>query len=792
MSQQLITREPVPYYLDRAPSPRESDFVQIGDVLRALGVLWRHKLLVLLFTLIGVAAGKQWYDRTEPLFESTAQVLVVQKRQTAISEGMTRPSYLQDGSPIHVRILKSPMFAERVCERERVRELPSLAGMTNPVHGVVTSLSVSPETEDTPGSISSVLKLSFDSTHPEDARIILEEVITTYEEYLHETTQNVNDDALSLMMRKSKEVEAHLKTLQDEYQEFRRTARLTSLPDEERREGIETRRLELEIRRAELEGQISAMEQAVAEDRNQEFLVGMMTEFVKKDDASRSSVFEQQLLSLVLKEQELLEDYGPGHPKVRNIREQLKRTRSMTSERMKLLGLNPGTTVSREVITNFIDSLKHELLNVSTAEVSLTNLAGEMHETATERADYNVRDQQFTSDIERAKHFYETLMTQMQGVNFSRDLTGYTTSLLAPATSAVQVAPRTLFVLGVPSFLGMLFGMLFAYVIEFFDKTFRDSNDVSRRLQSVVIGHIPRLPKGRRHLGRRGVAEGSLSDPTLCTYFRPASYEAEAYRSVRTSLYFCNGSGLTRVVQITSPNSGDGKSTLVANLGVSIAQSGQRTLLIDADLRSSRLHNIFGVSATEGLSSVISGTAEIQDAIVQTQIPGLSVLPAGPRPHNPSELLTSPRFKHLLDALRDAYDFVLIDTPPLLAVTDPAVVAPRVDGVLLTIRISKNGRPRAERAREILGMLGARVLGVVINAVDQGTDSDRFYGSPNPSDSGDRYYQEDDGIGDRTSEPFALVSGKIPEKSFSVDRFDESNGRAVHTLPLAKGDETDH
>src|SRR5262249_3549316 len=138
-----------------------------------------------------------------------------------------------------------------------------------------------------------------------------------------------------------------------------------------------------------------------------------------------------------------------------------------------------------------------------------------------------------------------------------------------------------------------------------------------------------------------------------------------------------------KVIQVTSPNKGDGKSLLIANLAVSIAQSGKRVLLIDADCRRPRQHKVFNVRAESGLASVIGGMDDLPAAVVATAVPGLWLLPCGPVPPNPAELLTSPRFKHLLDEMREQYDFVLVDTPPLLAVTDPCVVAPRVDGLFL-------------------------------------------------------------------------------------------------------------
>ena len=187
---------------------------------------------------------------------------------------------------------------------------------------------------------------------------------------------------------------------------------------------------------------------------------------------------------------------------------------------------------------------------------------------------------------------------------------------------------------------------------------------------------------------------------------------------MRTALYFSTQGGGHNLIQVTSPDMGDGKSTLAANLAISIAQSGKRVVLVDADLRRPRLHKMLGLPANlTGLGLVIAGQAASADAVQETAVPGLSVLPCGPLPPNPAELLTSPRFKEVLDELRARYDFVLVDTPPLLAVTDPCVVAPRVDGVVLTMRMSKKSRPKAERAREILTTLGVNVLGVVVNGV---------------------------------------------------------------------------
>jgi capsular exopolysaccharide synthesis family protein len=138
---------------------------------------------------------------------------------------------------------------------------------------------------------------------------------------------------------------------------------------------------------------------------------------------------------------------------------------------------------------------------------------------------------------------------------------------------------------------------------------------------------------------------------------------------------------------------------------------------VDGDLRRPRVHGLFGVQTEVGLGQVIMGEAPVSAAVVPSGIDGLSLMTCGPRPDNPAELLTQPRFEQVLAELRGQFDFVIMDTPPLLAVTDPAVVVSRMDAVFLVVRLSRNGRPAAERAREILRTLRANVLGVVVNGV---------------------------------------------------------------------------
>jgi capsular exopolysaccharide synthesis family protein len=225
-------------------------------------------------------------------------------------------------------------------------------------------------------------------------------------------------------------------------------------------------------------------------------------------------------------------------------------------------------------------------------------------------------------------------------------------------------------------------------------------------------------------------------DASILAVHQPTSLEAEAIRGLRTALYFGSPDKQVHVVQLTSPLANDGKSVLSANLAVSMAQSGKRVLLIDADLRQQRIAQLLGVSTDGGLSRVIAGDEELPDAVQSTAVSNLFVLPSGPIPPNPAELLASARFAQLIEVTRGQYDFVIIDSPPVLAVNDPLSIAPHVDGLVVVVRLTKNSRPAAERCRDMIRKAGIRTLGVVVNGLPRDPSSADFvysgYGSIRP------------------------------------------------------------
>ncbi|MBB6638154.1 polysaccharide biosynthesis tyrosine autokinase [Cohnella thailandensis] len=220
----------------------------------------------------------------------------------------------------------------------------------------------------------------------------------------------------------------------------------------------------------------------------------------------------------------------------------------------------------------------------------------------------------------------------------------------------------------------------------------------------------------------------------LVTEADPKSPVSESYRTLRTNIDFSSIDGQMQVLMVTSAGPGEGKSTTIGNLAVAYAQSERKVVLIDADLRKPTEHYTFQISNRIGLSSVLSNQAELGQAIQDTHIPYLSVIPSGPIPPNPAEMLASQRMSKVLEELKQQFDVILIDAPPVLAVTDAQLLSTRCDGVILVMDYGKVKKDVALKSKSLLDKVGAKVLGVVLNNVKRKKNEGYYYyyyGSPN-------------------------------------------------------------
>jgi capsular exopolysaccharide synthesis family protein len=229
-------------------------------------------------------------------------------------------------------------------------------------------------------------------------------------------------------------------------------------------------------------------------------------------------------------------------------------------------------------------------------------------------------------------------------------------------------------------------------------------------------------------MARKERKENRTNPVSLITLVDPSSPVSEQYRTIRTNIQFASSVDYKlQTLVVTSSGPSEGKSTTSANLAVVFAKSGQKVLLVDADMRKPTVFKTFQLTNEIGLSTVLSTSKNIDEAAQKTSIENLSVLTSGPKPPNPSELLGSMRMDQVIKEARNLYDIVIFDMPPIVAVTDAQIMASKVDGTLLVVRENVTKKESVTKAKELLHLVNARVLGVVYNGAEQSKDQGYYY-----------------------------------------------------------------
>ena len=424
--------------------------------------------------------------------------------------------------------------------------------------------------------------------------------------------------------------------------------------------------------------------------------------------------------------------FGPSYPKLTQLNNQLKEIDSQIQAEMK--------KIASKVRGQYATALQRENMLRDAFEKQKQE-ANKLNESAIE---YTL----LKRDVETNRQLYEGLLQKLKEAGVSAGLKSNNFRIVdsaRPPTGPIEPnIPRNLMFAVV---LGLASGVGLAFLLEGLDNTVRTTDQAQMISGLASLGMIPLGSKSAREgpNGRRLVIASSKEAVELVAKVRPQSQMAESYRALRTSLLLSNLGAPPKVIMVTSALPQEGKTTTSINCAVVLAQKkDSRVLLIDADLRRPSIHKKLGMDPGNGLSKLLTDSeTNLDDVITSTTVlPNLFVLPAGKTPPNPAELLASSNMRDLLADLREKYDHIVIDTPPSLSVTDAVVLSPRADAVVLVIRSGQTTKQALRRSRDILTQVNAKVVGVLLNAVDLSSPDYYYYYEYQSKYA--RYYRDED------------------------------------------------
>ncbi|MFH1269167.1 MAG: polysaccharide biosynthesis tyrosine autokinase [Planctomycetota bacterium] len=694
-------------------------------------IILQHKWLITLASFVGAGLGYLYCLMQTPIYESSAQVLVTNTKGSSFPvRGINSTTRLyEDNVATYSLLIRSPLIVNKAITDHKLNSLRSLAESANPSRLIIQGTTV--RCADGDATLSDVLELRFKGTDPHDCARVLEAVVNSYQKFLEETAQSVRNQTLDLVAEAKDSLFIQLTEKETTYRTFRQEAPLLWSDDEganihQARLGqIEEARSQALLALTQTKAHVQALERALMQGGNPAALTLMVERFAQspRHEGYSTQLLASRLFPLLVEKQMLMENHGLDHPKVKALQRRIEVTwwyfQSTTLEPDRGVGI--ATPV--DFLAVYLESLREEMNAGQERLRELDILFARERENAEAMAYYEVHDETFRNDIARTQQLFGLVAKRLAEITFVRDYGGSQVQVISPADRGVWIGPDYAKIVALACINGMFAGLALGYMVELADKSFRTPEELADHLDLPIVGQIPFVrPNEKTDTVKNGDGEAAEPklDPMLLSYHEPASRVSEAYRTVRTALYFGMSGEAHKIIQVSSPNKGDGKSSLAANLAISIAQSGKKTLLMDADLRRPRIHKLFNLDRAIGMSSVIKGDANLESAIQVTGAENLWCVTSGMPSSNPSELLTSQSFQDLLGELKQQYEFLIVDTPPLLAVTDPGVVAARVDGVLLVIRNTKKAKQDATWASEVLNSLGANTLGIVVTATDEG------------------------------------------------------------------------
>lgn len=387
---------------------------------------------------------------------------------------------------------------------------------------------------------------------------------------------------------------------------------------------------------------------------------------------------------------------------------------------------------------------------LETAVAEQRGLVDELNESSIQ---YNI----LKREVDSNKELYEGLLQRLKEAGVAAGLRSSNIRISdqaePPRSRSTPLRIRTMLMALI---LGLFLGTGLVFLLDALDNTLETSDDVTKELGLPALGVVPLLSVnggGKRRLRLHLPKSMASLSPRLVVTDKdlPEARALEAYRSLRTALLLSHSGNPPQVILVTSALPGEGKSTTVANTAIALAQTGARTLIMDLDMRRPSLAEAFGISAEQGMSTFLSGNSDISSQIHETGLSKLFLVPAGPKPPNPAELIGSQRMATGMQLMREYFTYVVIDSPPVLELSDAMSTSQYADGVILVAHGGKTPRKVVLKAAENLVRVGGKLLGVLVNAVDVERGSYGYYGYGGSSAYFDRYHQSESDSSKRTA-----------------------------------------
>lgn len=685
-----------------------------------LQIIWRNRWIVLLTIAVAMGIGLIYITVATPVYTSTSRIYVQQSGPRILTEAegvmaqMTQPkNYLYT----QAELLKSTPILLSALERVDIKGLKIFRKIDNPIAYLKKKgLRVSVGTKD------DIIDISSDSPDPVEAARLVNAVVDSYRSYNAINKRSTAGEVLKILQKekldRDKELAGKLKAMMVLKSEN------IALAFEDRNSNIILDRLDTlsaELTRAELqmveaksvyENYRSMMEDPV---RLKLFAESERAKGIFISNAGEWSQLEAEFEQLHVQLNDLQKQPAPDQSAVNALQTKVKQVDN------KLAFIHRKFAETQLAIAE---------QQYRAAKQKQEQIAVYFEAQRREALEFNKQLAEFTilkSDFEQTKKLCDILDDRIKEINITEDTGSLNISVLEIARPADKPSrPPKARYMAIALLLGIVLAGGLAFVRDRMDQRLRSMEDISAALGLPVLGAVPSMSQ------RDGPAVRGKK-----VYLDSKSAWAETYRMMRTAVLFSDSKAKSRTILVTSPEAGDGKTTVVSNLAIAMAQAGQKTLILEADFRRPMQNKIFGVNHdNKGLSSVLAGANKLEEVIKNTCVSGLDLLVCGLDVPNPSETLQSESFHQIVKLLSKQYDRIIVDSPPVLPVTDAQILASICQITILVLRADKSTYKAGRQARNALLRVGAQIIGVVVNDVPKNgrygyCGNDGYYSSGN-------------------------------------------------------------